>query len=301
VRVAPKPAAAAVPAGEGALPPAPPAVLAELSAGQRPQVLHAAPAVHGRQHQPRRGREAVHAARRRILQQVPHLAAVAVAVQPGARHQLWPQFGHGKLDKPDLDALGTFLQKLGAAGLLSPNRQLEDKVLEIADLPTPDDDDLAIFTDATKVTAANPADRSANLLSDEQAKVLAELGPPESFTILFYQEPGESSVDDIRFEVWRYHAAGREIAFVNGENSSDTPMDVPSDGLSPTRFSPEQFGAYMTLRDLIAQTGIRSYLRGASEPELVAGGEMYFSDRLAFAMLHGRLVAVEAMALEVEG
>ena len=160
------------------------------------------------------------------------------------------------------------------------------------------------YAGPTRVTVGDPGEApvgSAYVLSDEQAKVLAELGSPESFTMLFYQEPGESSVDDIRLEVWRYHAAGREIAFVNGEISSDTPMDVPSDGLSPTRFSPDQFGAYMTLRDLIAQTGIRSYLRGASEPELVAGGQMYFSDQLAFAMLHGKLVAVEALALEAEG
>ena len=58
-----------------------------------PQLVDAALAVHRRDHQPRRRREAVDAARRRVLQQVPELAAVAVPVQPRARDELRPQLG----------------------------------------------------------------------------------------------------------------------------------------------------------------------------------------------------------------
>jgi hypothetical protein len=84
----------------------------------------------------------------------------------------WPHFRHGKLDKPDLDTLGKFLQALGAAGLLSPNKQLENRVLEMADLPSPDDDDMAIYTDATRPTPATGKDMSAGLLSDDQTKMV---------------------------------------------------------------------------------------------------------------------------------
>ena len=81
---------------------------------------------------------------------------------------LWPTFEHGKLDKPDLDVLGTFLQRVGAAGILSPNRQLEERVLEIADLPAPSESDTAVFEDKTVPTPSRGADRAVNLLSPDQ-------------------------------------------------------------------------------------------------------------------------------------
>ena len=94
----------------------------------------------------------------------------------GVPRKFWPQFRHGKLDKPDLDALGTFLQKLGSAGLLSPSRKLEGHVLEIADLPKPDDDDTAIYEDLTRPTPSEPKDMVKNLgMSDEQAKAVMEI------------------------------------------------------------------------------------------------------------------------------
>jgi hypothetical protein len=160
------------------------------------------------------------------------------------------------------------------------------------------------YAGPTRVTVSDPGKPmtdSAYVLSEQQAQVLAELGPPESFTILFYQEPGETLLEEIRFEVWRYHSAAREITFVNGETASDAALEVSGNPVDPTPFSPEQFGAYMGLKDLIGQTGIGAYVRGASEPELATGGELYFADRLAFALLHGRLVAVEALAIEAEG
>ena len=89
--------------------------------------------------------------------------------------KFWPKYRHGKLDKPDLDALGTFLQKLGAAGLLSPNKELEGRVLEIADLPKPTDDDLAVVEDPSQVTPGKGPDAAAGLMSDEQAKVVMDV------------------------------------------------------------------------------------------------------------------------------
>jgi hypothetical protein len=89
--------------------------------------------------------------------------------------KFWPRYRHGKLDKPDLDALGTFLQKLGAAGLLSPNKELEGRVLEIADLPKPTDEDLDVVKDPSQVTPGKGPDAAAGLMSDEQAKVVMDV------------------------------------------------------------------------------------------------------------------------------
>jgi hypothetical protein len=63
-------------------------VVAEVALCEPPQVVYGAPAVHRREDEPGRRREAVHPARRRVLQQVPELAAIAMAVQLRTREQL---------------------------------------------------------------------------------------------------------------------------------------------------------------------------------------------------------------------
>ena len=54
-------------------------------------------------------------------------------------------------------------------------RQLEAKVLELADLPVPEDEDTAIFDDMTKPTPSTSADRASGLLSDEQTKAIMDV------------------------------------------------------------------------------------------------------------------------------
>ena len=67
--------------------------IAQLTLGQAPDLVDGAPPVHRRQQQPRRSREAVNLARGRVLQQIPQLPTVAVAVQAGARQQPRPEIG----------------------------------------------------------------------------------------------------------------------------------------------------------------------------------------------------------------
>ena len=93
----------------------------------------------------------------------------------GVPRKLWPQFTHGKLDKPDLDSLGKFLVALGQAGILSPNRNLEHKVLELADLPTPEEEDLEVYSDVTRPTPASPEDFATGLMSERQTKLVLDV------------------------------------------------------------------------------------------------------------------------------
>lgn len=86
----------------------------------------------------------------------------------GVPRDNWIKFNHGKLDKPNLEVVGSFIQKLGAAGVISPNSKLEGKLLELADLPPPNEEDLAVYEDMQRPTPATPQDLAAGLLSDNQ-------------------------------------------------------------------------------------------------------------------------------------
>lgn len=139
-------------------------------------------------------------------------------------------------------------------------------------------------------------------LSAEQQQVVNEIGYPESFTLLFYQDLDEQDrFYDVRFECWHYAAAARDIAFVNGEMISDEPADAAADALIAAPYRPEQFAASMRLKDILASARISEYARAAADPILVSSGEIYFASQLAFGMKAGRLSAVETMALEAEG
>lgn len=89
--------------------------------------------------------------------------------------EFWPKLGHGDVVSPDLDKLGAFVEKMAAAGLLSPNRQLEGKLLEMGNLPPPDEEDLAIFDDDTLPTPSSPEDQATGLLSDRQIEAILKI------------------------------------------------------------------------------------------------------------------------------
>jgi len=52
-----------------------------------------------------------------------------------------PILVHGDLEGPNLDEVGKYIQSLAAAGMVSPTRPLERKLLEIGNLPQPPDED----------------------------------------------------------------------------------------------------------------------------------------------------------------
>jgi hypothetical protein len=137
-------------------------------------------------------------------------------------------------------------------------------------------------------------------LSPAQEDVVARLGPPESFTILFYQEPVGSSMRDARYETWSYFTAGTEFSFLDGELVQEIPLDISVSELAPLPYRPELFSAYMSLDQIIAATGLGRHLMIPVEKELAQDAQVYFADQLTFGLQGNELVFVETLPLEVE-
>ncbi|MEE9513178.1 MAG: hypothetical protein V3V46_03785 [Anaerolineales bacterium] len=143
---------------------------------------------------------------------------------------------------------------------------------------------------------------SQQALSTEQLSVRAELGSPEAFSILFYEEELlDGSYGDVRFETWSYYTDGVEYTFINGEMVGEDPIDIDVGELIQIPYAPEQFVAYMNLDEVVASARLDTFLVVPLEKELVDGGEVYYADELTFGLKDDELLYVEALALEVEG
>jgi hypothetical protein len=143
---------------------------------------------------------------------------------------------------------------------------------------------------------------SKQALSPEQLSVRAELGSPEAFSILFYEEELlDGSYGDVRFETWSYYNDGVEYTFINGELVGEDPIEIDVGELIQIPYTPEQFVAYMNLEEVIASAKLDTFLVVPLEKELVDGGEVYYADELTFGLKDDELLYVEALALEVEG
>jgi len=70
----------------------------------------------------------------------------------GKSIELDPYIVHGDIEGPDLDMLAKYVQALAASGNLSPSKPLERKLLEMASLPQPPEDE-----DAIPYPAGDPA------------------------------------------------------------------------------------------------------------------------------------------------
>jgi hypothetical protein len=140
-------------------------------------------------------------------------------------------------------------------------------------------------------------------LSRAQQVVVADLGAPQAFTLLFYEEELEDgSLGDVRFETWSYYADGLEFAFINGDQVGEEPLDIGASGdIVPIPYRPEQFAAYMSLDEVVDAAGLTTYLVVPLEKELVRGGAVYYADELTFGLKNDELLYIEALALQVEG
>ena len=139
-------------------------------------------------------------------------------------------------------------------------------------------------------------------LSADQQDVRTSLGPPEAFTILFYEEALEDgSIGDVRFEVWSYYSDQVEYTFINGEQVGEDPIDIELGELVQIPYAPEQFRAYMSLDEVLASAGLDAFMVVPLEKELVEGGEVFYADELTFGLKDDELLYIEALALEVEG
>ena len=133
--------------------------------------------------------------------------------------------------------------------------------------------------------------------SDQQQVLMDEWGPPQSFYILFYQrEDIQGNVVTIRYEEWAFPARGKQVAYENGTELSRT--EIPKAVVYSTRFSPEQFFAFMNREQLADLTGLEDWFILPVEKELMQDADLYYAGGLTFGLQHGELIYVEAVHYE---
>lgn len=135
-------------------------------------------------------------------------------------------------------------------------------------------------------------------LSPDQQGYVDENGYPASFSILFYQEPGEGgSIEEIRQETWYYFNPDIKITFVNGQFSAAEASELQG-GVSRWNYRPEMFTAYMTPEQVAEAADFREWLIVPVEENLVANAEVYYADGLTFGVKNDKLIYIEAFAGE---
>ncbi len=136
-------------------------------------------------------------------------------------------------------------------------------------------------------------------LSPAQTDLLISQGYPEAFTLLFYEEVAEDgSLQDIRLESWDYYSQGVGYTFINGELTGEDELDTTEIGqLAPMPYFPEQFGAYMSLDEVLAAAGLETYIEIPLEKEFLEDGDLFYGESLTFGLVAGELRYLEALAL----
>lgn len=135
--------------------------------------------------------------------------------------------------------------------------------------------------------------------SSQQQALVDEWGPPQSFYILFYQrEDVQGKVVTIRYEEWAFPARGKKVAYENGAELGRT--EIPKAVVYSTRYSPEQFFAFMNREQLASLTGLEDWFILPVEEELVQDADLYYAGGLTFGLQDEDLVYIEAVAYEEE-
>jgi hypothetical protein len=139
-------------------------------------------------------------------------------------------------------------------------------------------------------------------LSSEQVSQLTNYGKPEAFTILFYEEETpDQEIQTVRLETWDYYTQGIGLTFVNGTLVSEDPIEWNNqEPIIPVRYSPEQFNAFISLDDVIAATGIETYIEVPMNIDLLEKGNLYYADSLSFGMQDNQLIYIETLAFTEE-
>ncbi len=153
-----------------------------------------------------------------------------------------------------------------------------------------------LSADDVYIVSANPLAPTPEpvALSGAQQEIVAELGRPDGFTILFYETvPGQPT----RIETWSYYAAEWEISFVDGEITDQEPPDETSGEVIAAPYRPESFSALMSLDNVVAASGIDEYLEVQLEDEVLPGGTVFVGEQLLFGTRNGQLLYIEAVPL----
>ena len=139
-------------------------------------------------------------------------------------------------------------------------------------------------------------------LSAEQSALVGEMGYPESFILLFYEEEAvDGSLQIVRLETWNYYSEGESFTFLNGElDSTDELVDAETESLVPLPYSPEQFTANISRDDVLAAAGVEDFIEVPLEKEYLENSDLFYADSLAFGLVDGELRYLEALALVEE-
>jgi len=137
------------------------------------------------------------------------------------------------------------------------------------------------------------------VLTSAQEALLEEVGYPEAFTILFYEEEAvDASLQDVRLETWQYYSRGVGYTFINGELVGEDSIELEgSPGLDLLPYTPDQFWSYMNLEQVLAAAGLDTYVEIPLEKEFLEDADLYYGEALTFGMKDGELRYIEALAL----
>jgi hypothetical protein len=139
-------------------------------------------------------------------------------------------------------------------------------------------------------------------LSSTQKEKILNIGYPEAFTILFYEEKSiGGEIQTVRLETWDYYTLGIGLVFINGDLIAEDPLEVEIIGsLDSLPYFPEQFSAFMSLDDVVASAGLETYAEIPLDKNFLDGGVSYFADSLTFGLKNDELYYIEALAVSSE-
>jgi len=159
-----------------------------------------------------------------------------------------------------------------------------------------------LLQNVTQRVGKNDAQVESYQLSAEQSALVGEIGYPDSFILLFYEEEDvDGSLQIVRLETWDYFSEGESYTFLNGELDSNDRIEAGELGsLATLPYVPEQFAANMSRDDVLAAAGVEEFIEVPLEKEYLEGGDLYYADSLAFGLIDGDLRYLEALALVEE-
>lgn len=136
-------------------------------------------------------------------------------------------------------------------------------------------------------------------LSAEQQALVDELGHPDTFTILFYDQglAGENQ-QETRLEIWTYYQAGQEVTLLNGQVVERVDVERLPVSLAPVRYRPEQFAAGMDRQAVLRASGLEAYISAPLDTEGVPGGGLLFGEQVVFGFQDESLAYVESFTAE---
>ncbi len=139
------------------------------------------------------------------------------------------------------------------------------------------------------------AEPAADARSKDQ--VLAELGAPDAFLILYPDRSADVATEPVSLETWTWYDTGAELTFEGDTLVSEESVE-PVDEFTATPYEPASFEAYMSLDEVIDSAGVEDYFGGPMDD--AGSTELYFGRQLAWGLKDGALHFIEGIALGAE-